>query len=94
MGKKSKDVHETHQKEEAIEIKKNEVGASMLVPTLIMAVGLIVIGLLNAIIVKGIIAYIIPVGMKWNYKLQIPNYKQITNYKLQIANPMARGAYY
>lgn len=67
MGKKPKDVHETHEKhekEETIEIKSNEVGASMLVPTLIMAVGLIVIGLLNAIIVKGIIAYIIPVGMK------------------------------
>lgn len=63
MGKKSKDVHEKHEKEETIEIKSNEVSASMLVPTLIMAVGLIVIGLLNAIIVKGIIAFIIPTGM-------------------------------
>ena len=67
MGKKPKDVHESHkkhEKEETIEIKRNEVGASMLVPTLIMAIGLIVIGLLNAIIVKGIIAFIIPAGMK------------------------------
>jgi multicomponent Na+:H+ antiporter subunit D len=66
MGKIPKEVHETHEKhenEEIIEIKRDEVGASMLVPTLIMAVGLIVIGLLNAIIVKGIIAYIIPSGM-------------------------------
>ena len=36
----------------------------MLIPTLIFAAGLIVLGLLNAVIVKGIIAYIIPVGMK------------------------------
>ena len=67
MGKKPKDDqdhHDHHGDEEIIEIKSDEVGASMLVPTLIMAVGLIVIGLLNAIIVKGIIAYIIPVGMK------------------------------
>jgi multicomponent Na+:H+ antiporter subunit D len=63
IGKKSKDVHETHENEETIEIKSDEVGASMLVPTLIMAIGLIVIGLLNAIIVNGIIAYIIPAGM-------------------------------
>jgi multicomponent Na+:H+ antiporter subunit D len=66
MGKIPKEVHETHEKhenEEIIEIKRDEVSASMLVPTLIMAAGLIVIGLLNAIIVKGIIAYIIPSGM-------------------------------
>jgi multicomponent Na+:H+ antiporter subunit D len=66
MGKKSKDDHDHHdhhEGEEIIEIKRDEVGASMLVPTLIMAAGLIVIGLLNAIIVKGIIAFIIPVGM-------------------------------
>jgi len=67
MGKKSNnnhDHHDHHGDEEIIEVKSDEVGASMLVPTLIMAVGLIVIGLLNAFIVKGIIAYIIPVGMK------------------------------
>lgn len=63
MGKKSKDVHEIHEKEESIKMKSNEVGVSMLVPTLIMAIGLIVIGLLNAIIVNGIIAFIIPTGM-------------------------------
>jgi len=55
--------HHTSGNEEA-DIKRNEVNGSMLVPTLIFALGLIVLGLLNAIIVKGIIAYIIPVEMK------------------------------
>ncbi len=67
MGKKSKEIHESHEKhenEEIIEINSDEVSASMLVPTLILAVGLIVVGLLNAFIVKGILAFIIPVGMK------------------------------
>jgi multicomponent Na+:H+ antiporter subunit D len=49
---------------EETDIKRDEVNGSMLVPTLILAVGLIVLGLLNAIIVKGIIKYIIPAGMK------------------------------
>ncbi len=57
------DDHHSGGNEEA-DIKSDEVNVSMLVPTLILAVGLIVLGLLNAIIVKGIIAYIIPAGMK------------------------------
>jgi multicomponent Na+:H+ antiporter subunit D len=67
MGKNSNNNHDHHEHptdEETIEIESNEVGASMLIPTLIFAAGLIVLGLLNALIVKGIIAYIIPVGMK------------------------------
>lgn len=64
-SKKDVHHHDHHSggNEEA-DIKSDEVNASMLVPTLIFALGLIVLGLLNAIIVKGIIAYIIPVGMK------------------------------
>ena len=50
------------QEEETV-IKREEVGASMLLPTLILAAGLIVLGLLNAFIVKGIIEFIIPAGM-------------------------------
>ncbi len=46
--------------EDAKEVKTDEVGASMLVPTLILAVGLILLGLLNAFIVKGILNYIVP----------------------------------
>jgi len=42
--------------------KPTEVGLQMLVPTLVLAVGLIVIGLLNALIVKGILAYIVPLA--------------------------------
>jgi len=54
---------DSHETEEEVETKRDEVSASMLIPTLIMAVGLIILGLLNAIIVKGIIAFIIPEGM-------------------------------
>jgi multicomponent Na+:H+ antiporter subunit D len=50
------------QEEETV-IKREEVDASMLLPTLILAAGLIVLGLLNAFIVKGIIEFIIPAGM-------------------------------
>jgi multicomponent Na+:H+ antiporter subunit D len=42
---------------------RDEVGASMLFPTLVMAAGLIVLGILNAVIVKAVITYIIPAGM-------------------------------
>ncbi|MCP5102760.1 MAG: monovalent cation/H+ antiporter subunit D family protein [bacterium] len=45
------------------EPERNEVSASMLIPTLVMAVGLIALGLLNVFIVNGIIKYIIPPGM-------------------------------
>lgn len=40
--------------------KRDEVPASMLLPTVILAAGLIVLGLLNAYIVQGIIKYIVP----------------------------------
>jgi multicomponent Na+:H+ antiporter subunit D len=40
--------------------EREEVSASMLIPTLIMAAGIIALGLLNAVIVNGIIKFIIP----------------------------------
>lgn len=49
--------------EEETGIKRDEAAASMLLPTLILAAGLIVVGLLNAFIVKGIIKFIVPAGM-------------------------------
>jgi multicomponent Na+:H+ antiporter subunit D len=45
------------------EIRKNEVSPSMLIPTLIMAVAILLLGLLNAFIVKGIVEKIVPAGM-------------------------------
>ncbi len=59
------DAHDDHGLSEPVEphIKREEVSSSMLIPTLIMSVGLIVLGLLNAFIVKGIIKFIIPAGM-------------------------------
>lgn len=44
------------------EIKRDEVSASMLIPTLILAIGLIVLGLLNVVIVNQI-NKMMPVGM-------------------------------
>ena len=44
-------------------VKRDEVSSSMLLPTLILAAGLIVLGLLNYFIVKGIIKFIVPAGM-------------------------------
>ncbi len=61
MTKKKDDHHDEPEVTE--DIKREEVSASMLVPTLVLAVGLIVLGLLNAIIVKGILTYIKPAGM-------------------------------
>ncbi|MFC2155951.1 proton-conducting transporter membrane subunit, partial [Acidobacteriota bacterium] len=49
--------------EEESDIERDEVGASMLWPTLILAAGLIILGLLNAFIVKGVIKFILPAGM-------------------------------
>ena len=46
--------------EEEGDIAINEVGASMLWPTLILAAGLIILGLLNAFIVKGVLNFIVP----------------------------------
>lgn len=48
---------------EEIDVKRDEVSSSMLLPTLILAAGLIVLGLLNFFIVKGIIKFIVPAGM-------------------------------
>lgn len=42
------------------EVPRDEVSGSMLIPTLVLAVGLIVLGILNAFIVNGIIKFIIP----------------------------------
>ncbi|MCK4765542.1 MAG: monovalent cation/H+ antiporter subunit D family protein [Candidatus Aminicenantes bacterium] len=49
--------------EEETDVKRDEVSASMLLPTLILAAGLIIFGILNAFIVKGIINFMIPAGM-------------------------------
>jgi multicomponent Na+:H+ antiporter subunit D len=57
------EIHEKPLKEEDMEITGIELGASMLIPTLIMAAAIIAMGLFNAFIVKGILAYIIPQGM-------------------------------
>ena len=44
-------------------IGRDEVRASMLIPTLVMAAALILLGLLNVFVVKGIIMKMIPAGM-------------------------------
>ena len=51
------------EKKEEKNIKRMEVYPSMLIPTLILAIAILVIGLLNAFIVKGLIERIIPAGM-------------------------------
>jgi multicomponent Na+:H+ antiporter subunit D len=43
--------------------KRDEVGASMLVPTLVLAAGLIVLGLMSFFIIDGFIKFIVPAGM-------------------------------
>jgi len=63
LGKKAKNTTDTHGKMEnegSIEIPCDEVSPSMLIPTLIFGIGLIILGLLNAFIVKGILTYIVP----------------------------------
>jgi multicomponent Na+:H+ antiporter subunit D len=45
------------------EPKRDEVSASMLVPTLVLAAGLIVLGLMSFFIIDGIIKFIVPAGM-------------------------------
>jgi multicomponent Na+:H+ antiporter subunit D len=62
------DHHESelhgHGEPEEEPIERAEVSGSMLIPTLVMAAGLILLGLFNAFIVKGIIKFILPaVGM-------------------------------
>lgn len=47
----------------AAKLKRNEVGWSMLIPTLVFAVVLVIIGIFNAFIVKGILYLVIPPGM-------------------------------
>ncbi|MCJ7579960.1 MAG: NADH/ubiquinone/plastoquinone (complex I), partial [Candidatus Aminicenantes bacterium] len=44
-------------------LKSNEVSASMLVPTVVLAGALFILGLLNTFIVKGILMKILPPGM-------------------------------
>ncbi len=44
-------------------VARNDVRASMLIPTLIMAAALLLLGLLNVFVVKGIIMKMIPAGM-------------------------------
>lgn len=56
------DHHDHHaaRHEAEIEVPRDEVSGSMLIPTLVMALGLIVLGLLNVFIVDGIIKFIVP----------------------------------
>jgi len=55
------DHHHAAAEEEHIE--RDEVSSSMLIPTMVLALGLIALGVLNAYIVKGIITFIVPAGM-------------------------------
>ena len=49
--------------EEKQPIERSEVAVSMLVPTLILAVALFIFGLLNTLIVKGVLMKVLPPGM-------------------------------
>jgi multicomponent Na+:H+ antiporter subunit D len=49
--------------ESAEKPKRDEVYPSMLIPTVILALAILVLGLLNAFVVKGLIVKIIPLGM-------------------------------
>jgi multicomponent Na+:H+ antiporter subunit D len=49
--------------EEKQPIKRSEVTISMLVPTLVLAVALFIFGLLNTLIVKGVLMKVLPPGM-------------------------------
>lgn len=53
--------HHGHDEPEEKPIERTEVGGSMLIPTLVMAAALILLGVFNAFIVKGIIKFILPV---------------------------------
>ncbi len=49
--------------EQAVVIARNEAPASMLIPTLVLAVGLLVLGIMNAWIVTHVIQFMIPSGL-------------------------------
>jgi len=51
------------EKDRTDKIKRSEAYPSMLVPTIILAIAILIVGLLNAFIVKGIIQKIIPGGL-------------------------------
>lgn len=53
----------TGEKTDTEKTKRDEVPGTMLVPTLILSAGLIILGLMNAFIVKGVIKFIVPAGM-------------------------------
>ncbi len=55
--------HDHSVKENEETVKRDEVSPSMLFPTLTLAAALVVLGILNAIIVDGVIKYIIPKGL-------------------------------
>ncbi len=52
-----------NERTETVDPERDEVSSSMLVPTLILAAGLIVLGLLSFFIVNGMIKFMIPAGM-------------------------------
>ncbi len=58
-----KSHHGNQVNEEKQPIKRSEVTASMLVPTLVLAAALFIIGLLNTLIVKGVLMKVLPPGM-------------------------------
>ncbi len=58
-----KSHHGSQVNEEKQPIKRSEVTVSMLVPTLVLAVALFIFGLLNTLIVKGVLMKILPPGM-------------------------------
>jgi len=47
----------------AANLKRSEVGWSMLIPTLVFALALLVFGIINTLIVNGILYHVIPPGM-------------------------------
>lgn len=49
--------------DDPIAVRRNDVTASMLVPTVVLASGLLVLGLMNAVIVREMIALMIPNGL-------------------------------
>jgi len=58
-----KSHHGNQVNEDKQPIKRSEVTASMLVPTLVLAAALFIFGLLNTLIVKGVLMKVLPPGM-------------------------------
>jgi len=64
-SKDTVDVHHAHNDhvKENQAVKRNEVGFSMLAPTIIFAIGIVLLGIFNAVLVNEVINLIIPAGI-------------------------------